>query len=397
MTSIDVVGGVYGERCAFPDWNEIFGSVGRAAVGLSPHVDRVRLHTVLPNEQVNRVIPNFQSFGVDVSVQPGKQLIGFDYLHCLANPIISPHPDFIDPQPTFEVQSDVVVAFGMMECQPSITAEFCVYDPQSSLAPKGFRETGGSASRLAFVANQQEIERLTGSSGTDAAMQLVESERAEVVIAKRGLAGAFIYGSGGFVGSVPAFKTSNVFTVGSGDVFVAAFALAWATNNLTPMDAALFASKAAAKYIETSSLPMLSLEDAAAGRFEPVNVEKGTIYLAGPFRELGQRKIVNDARDFFRSLGLEVFSPVHDVGHGPAEKIVSQDLKALDECDVVFAILNGSSPGTLFEIGYAIHAKRPVFCVAQNMRENDIKLPVGSGCFVHTDFVSALHSLVWRT
>ena len=93
---------------------------------------------------------------------------------------------------------------------------------------------------------------------------------------------------------------------------------------------------------------------------------------------------------------MSVVSPVHDFGHGPAEKVVKKDLQALKDCDVIFAILNGSTPGTAFEIGYAAALEKPIFCVAQNVPENNIKLPVGVGCTINEDFVSALHLLAWR-
>lgn len=118
--------------------------------------------------------------------------------------------------------------------------------------------------------------------------------------------------------------------------------------------------------------------------------------MAGPFREIGQRQMVEDARNLLRGLAMDVFSPVHDIGHGPAEKVVKQDLEAVESSDAVFAILNGSMPGTLFEVGYARALGKPVFCVAQNMRDADLKLPRGSGCEIFSDFITALYAAAWR-
>ena len=151
-----------------------------------------------------------------------------------------------------------------------------------------------------------------------------------------------------------------------------------------------------ATYVETSSLPIISTEDSKNSTREPVMLKGGRVYLAGPFRELGQRILINEARSIIRRLGMDVFSPVHDIGHGPAEQVVKKDLEAIEKSDALFVILNGSSPGTLFEVGYAIRGEQQVFCVAQNMRKVDLKLPLGSGCIVHRDFVTALHLLAWR-
>ena len=397
MNSVDVVGGVYGEGCTFPHWRQIYGSAGRAAAGLAPHVDTVRLHTVMPIEQSKCITPIFESFGVDVASKPGEQFIGFDYLHCLADPVITPHQPVIHTQETFHVDAKVAILFGMMECAPSVDAEICVYDPQSPVNPQGFRDTGSKAKHLAFTANAREIEVLTGKGVKEGARDLLKSEGAEIVLAKCGLGGVLVFDSTGQIGAVPAYKTENVFTIGSGDVFVAAFALAWGINGEDPTQAADYASKAVAQYVETSALPIQSFEDAKKTPREPVVLAGGHIYLAGPFRELGQRVIVNEVRELLGGLGMTVFSPVHDIGHGPAENVVKQDLEALNNCDAVLAILNGSSPGTVFEVGYAAAKTKPIFCIAQNMRTNDMKLPIGVGCVIHDDFISALHLLAWRT
>lgn len=396
MTSIDIIGGVYGEGCSFPHWQEVYGSAGRAAAGLAPHLEVTRLHTVLPTDQKLRIVPIFEALGVDVKCQDGEQLVGFDYLHCLADPKISPTPTSIREQPTFHVDAGVAIMFGMMECNPTVNAEICVYDPQSPNSPKRFSETGSKAKRLAIVANSREISVLTGNDVARGAAQLIESENAEIIVAKCGLRGARLFDRSGEIGGVPAYKTRSVFSIGSGDVFVAAFTLAWAIEGMLPVSAADYASKAVAHYVETSALPIASIKDSESAVRQPVELMGGKVYLAAPFRDLGQRSVVNEARDIIRSLGMDVFSPVHDIGHGPAEKVVKQDLEALDSCDAVFAILSGSSPGTIFEVGYAAAKSKSIFCVAQNTRLNDIKLPTGVGCVIHEDFVSALHLLAWR-
>ncbi len=396
MNAVTVVGGVYGEECAFPLRKQIFGSAGRAAIALSPHFDRVTLHTVLPNEAAAKITPIFDAYGIDVRVQSGSQFISFEYLHCLAEPQIHPRPSKIENQASFHVEADFVVQFGMMECNPSVSAGICVYDPQSPSAPKSFAQSGSKARRLAFVANAGEIELLTGQHVDAGALQLVYSEAAEIVIAKCGLTGASVFDKDGLVGKVPAYQTANIFTVGSGDIFVAAFAYAWGKVGMEPVAAADYASRSVAAYVETEARELDTIEGTLAADRPIINLAGGKVYLAGPFRELGQRVIINEARKALLGLGLDVFSPVHDIGHGPAEVVVEKDLQAIRDCDAVLAIINGSSPGTLFEVGYAVALGKPVFCVAQNMRSNDTKLPQGAGCIVHNDLISAAHLLAWR-
>ncbi len=77
MTVIDVVGGVYGERCAFPTWEQIFGSAGRAAAALSGHAT-VRLHTLVPPAFAARVGASLGAFDVQLNIRDSEQFIGFD-------------------------------------------------------------------------------------------------------------------------------------------------------------------------------------------------------------------------------------------------------------------------------------------------------------------------------
>ena len=318
MSEVDVVGGVYGERCAFPVRDEVYGSAGRAAAALSSHVERVRLHTVLPLEEQKRTTARLGSFDVEVLAREGEQLVGFDYLHCLSDPIVTPHPPDIRRQPRLHVKAERTILFGMMECAATVEADVCVYDPQSPTRPGGFRKSGSKAKRLVFIANAHEIARLTHKSGSEAAQDVLAREKAEVVVVKRGMGGALVVDHQGKQWDVPAYATKRVFTIGSGDVFAAAFTLAWGIEGKPPDAAADYASRAVAAYVETTGLPMQSPSEAETQAREPVAGNRQRVYLAGPFRDIGQRATVNEARRILRDLGVSVFSPVHDIGHGPA-------------------------------------------------------------------------------
>jgi len=62
----------------------------------------------------------------------------------------------------------------------------------------------------------------------------------------------------------------------------------------------------------------------------------------------------------------------------------------------VFAILNGLDTGTVFEVGYAVRKGIPVVALAQNVKDEDLKMLTGTGCTVLDDFASALYQAVWR-
>lgn len=395
MSVIDIVGGIYREECAFPYWDQLYGSAGRATSALTGHVSRINLHSALANEELVTANAIFTFEEINLRITQRRQSIGFEYLHCLSVPKIKPGRNV--PQVSMPpVSGDVIIKFGMLESDPVVSGGHVIYDPQSSLNPIPFSASGSAAEHLAIIANRGEILALAKSASIDAAVSfLFEAEKAEVIVVKDGINGASVYEATGS-NHVPAYVTQNVFTIGSGDVFVAAFALAWAINGASPAQAADYASRSTADYVETRMLPIGPMNFEPTAR-RPAAKAGGHIYLAGPFRELGQRMMIDDARDQLQGLGMSVFSPIHDIGPGTADIVVKQDLAAIVQCDAVFAILNGSSPGTVFEVGYARALGKPVFCVAQNMRDVDLKLPKGSDAHLHQDYVSALFQIAWRS
>ena len=184
--------------------------------------------------------------------------------------------------------------------------------------------------------------------------------------------------------------------MGSGDVFAAHVAARWAVHGDDPVQAADIASRAVAEYAETMALPTPSVSSLLATPRPPVKVQKGKVYLASPFFTLSQRWLVDEARHALQEFGLDVFSPVHDVGRGPAQTVAPADLEALDACDCVFAIVDGLDSGTLFEVGYARALKKPVYALAQAVSDEDLKMVVGANCKLFDDFVTALHHTAWR-
>jgi nucleoside 2-deoxyribosyltransferase len=145
------------------------------------------------------------------------------------------------------------------------------------------------------------------------------------------------------------------------------------------------------------ALPCPSVADLEKSPLPEARAAGGQVYLAGPFFTISQRWLIDETRRCLTDLGMQVFSPVHDIGHGPAETVAPADLAALDQCDAVFAILDGIDSGTVFEIGHARARGKPVYVLAQTVSEEDLKMVVGSGCRVFDDFVTALHQTAWRT
>ena len=105
--------------------------------------------------------------------------------------------------------------------------------------------------------------------------------------------------------------------------------------------------------------------------------------------------MIDEARAALFDVGLEVFSPVHDVGFGDPDKVAAADLSALERCDAVFAVVEGLDSGTLFEAGYARARGIPVVAYVENEKQGDLLMLQGSGCRIFTDFVSAIYHTAW--
>jgi len=325
----------------------------------------------------------------------------FVYDHGLSVPLIFPALHTVQQSLPIKVSAESALRFGVLEGDVVVDARTAVYDPQSAYNPQPFRKNGSKADRLAIVCNRREAFLLTGESELlAAAKRLLATDAADVVVVKCGSSGALVVEPSG-EHQVPAFRTDRVWPLGSGDVFAAAFFYHWGHKNRPPADAALRASKATAYYCDTTTLP-LPTDDEEYEAYEALSLRSLTtsgrtprVYLAGPFFNMAQRWLVNESRMALSDQGLDVFSPFHDVGFGVAEEVVPADIAALDQCDLVFALLDQLDSGTLFEIGHARAKGTPVIGFCQNTPNEALKMLIGTGCEILDDFVSAIYRAAW--
>jgi nucleoside 2-deoxyribosyltransferase len=272
-----------------------------------------------------------------------------------------------------------------------------VYDPQSPFSPEPFWANGSAAKELAIVANEGEMILL----GEDpdplaAARKIVKKHPGTVVFLKRGSLGAYVVARAGEA-AVSAYQLGRIYGIGSGDIFTSAIALHWGLHRADPIEAADLASRSAAHYCHSRSLPLPTREELLAMAFKSVGplMPDHMVYLAGPFFNLAQRWLVEEVRDHLRMQGLKVFSPLHDVGIGPGSEIAEKDLQGLEKCDRVLALLDGADLGTVFEVGYARKMGIPVVVLAQQLTEESLKMITGSGCDVVNDFATAIYHTAW--
>lgn len=398
MTSnaITVVGGVYHEQCLWPAWDQIYGSGGRAATAIVGQVQKVTLRTYACKELEDEFRKAAEVFKFDLVTTPARTGISFEYVHCMSTPVVRPALSSIPTHAPIEVQDTAVLRFGMLEGSAKVDAKWCVYDPQSAFNPESFWENGSKAEHVAIVGNRSEIVAMAGESDPARAADKLLQLGAEVVVVKSGPVGAYVHTAAASSTLIPAYRTDIVWTIGSGDVFAAVFAAQWAVHHESPEKAAELASRAVSQYAETMALPAASATELSQTQRVSASTVPGKVYLASPFFNLGQRWLVDEARRYLTELGLTVFSPVHDIGPGPAEVVGPADLAALDTCDRVFAILDGLDAGTVFEAGYARAQNLPVYVLAQSVTEEDLKMVTGSKSKVYFDFVTALHHTAWK-
>ena len=400
--TVQVVGGVYREECVHPRFDDVYGSAGRAALALATIGTDVALHSYM-NEATSTVMLEKAAYlpGLSIQVTRVKEQVGFRYLHPLAVPRIYDVPSV--QHPPIRVRGEKVVRFGMLEGDSVVEADWAVYDPQSARDARGFRENGSSATHLALVLNACEARELTGGADADiltTASAVAEQEGAEVVVVKMGASGALVWTASG-VGHVPAYRSSRVWKIGSGDCFVSYFANAWMLQHRPPLEAAALASKATAFYCETQGFPTAAnlVDDVR----KPVRFMAGSscdmprqVYLAGPFFDLMQVMLIEQARGSLAAIGLKVFSPYHDIGLGSAHDVVEKDLAAIAKSHVVFAVSDGLDAGTVFEVGYARALNKPVVVYSERHRDESVKMMEGSGCIMCDDFTTAVYSALWE-
>lgn len=396
---ITIVGGTYHELCMVPHWNEYYGSAGRAASVIATLGADVELISFMDAEVKEVLYERSILEGFILKPNPIQAVPKFSYHHSLETPTISVP---VRPDSSLRVKSVNVIRYGLIESDAIVQAVYAVYDPQNPHNPRPFSENGSSTEHLALVLNEQEARKFSGlENGTaeECARNLLSTQSAEVVIIKMGPKGALV-AEVTQIHNIPAFITDKVWKIGSGDTFVAVFGYFWMEKKLSPKVSAYLASKATAYYCQTRGFPneteihnFPALELQVSAKF--LDGYKPKVYLAGPFFSLAQLWIIDEARKNLISMGLEVFSPYHDVGRGSAEDVVSKDLEAIKTSDLMLAVGDGLDSGTMYEIGYARALGKPVIMYSENETAEDKKMMQGSGCNLCDDYVTSIYKTVW--
>ncbi|MCL6385723.1 nucleoside 2-deoxyribosyltransferase [Pectobacterium carotovorum subsp. carotovorum] len=402
---INVIGGVYREVCVTPSYNQVFGSGGRAALAILNMKSAITLHSYIPESFIKHLQLHLDFIEEEYSLNSyhTDEEITFRYNHGL-DPF---NPPIVSKKAPLTIDCDNLLLFGMMECDFIVKGNYIVYDPQNTFNTQSFSQNGSKAKHLALVLNENEARKLNKSSFSEDIYAIIKElhkkEMAEIIIVKLGPDGSIVSYDNKLY-NIPAFKTTTVWKIGSGDCFSAYFSYYWIEKKLSPEKAAYSASKATAYYCETNCFPnIINLE-----KYEPEEIIHNgkkikKIYIAAPFFTMPQLWLVEQIRYNLSEMGLDVFSPYHDVGtiknldNEIMRNVCADDLLAIDNCDSVYAVLDGYDPGTIFEVGYATAKGKNITLLCENIEKTNLTMFMSPNIEIENDYVTSIYKTIWRS
>ena len=399
-----IVGGTYQELVVQPESSDLLGSGMRAAAALANRSDPPTLHTALDSQSREEAELVASSLRVRLgAIAERDELVAFRYLTPISTPAINGPNSRLVGTSSIDASDETALVFGMVEAPTSgvkVAASRIILDPQRPRDAEPLVLDGLEADEYLVVANVSEMRKLGQSNDLRAAASQLLATHPQVLgtITKRGAAGCLVsrrHGSEIEHTIVGAHPTDRVWPIGSGDVFSAGFAHA-IDADADLVEAARLGSAAAAHWCSTRSLaitPKILASDFSdlPPAIDPARVR---VYLAGPFFTLGERWLVETVRDELLSLGVEVWSPVHEVGPGGLE-VAIQDLAGLNECDVMLALLDHGDPGTIFEVGWAARQGMPIIGYGQVIDGEGAKMLAGTSVEIHRDLSTACYRAAW--
>jgi hypothetical protein len=371
---IHVVGGLYREVCLHPAWNALLGSGGRAAQALAALGGTVTLHSYFEDDQ-SVALEFFRDRGIALDIRSRQTPIAFAYFHPLSTPHLEPRD--IAQETALFVNAETVLRFGLVESDAVVRARRAIFDPQGWHAPFHFGENGSHADEVALVLNAQELISRTGVTNVDyAAMSLVNAGIASVVVVKQGVSGAIVVEGGKPTLFVPAFRSSSVFKIGTGDVFSATFAHYWGRAGDDAATAAQQASLAVAYYVQHRECPterLGSMTELVGG------TPQGPVAVLAVTDTLGRHYVLEEALHRLTELGIDAVH-VRDTSF-------SQPYSAL------LLLADGLSSDIIRMLGGPTLGTMPVVILDEAGRWEREDLPPIAA--VTNDFTTALYQVAW--
>ena len=295
---MEIVGGFYREMSLVPEIDQMFGSGGRAAAILSEITSDVILHTYTDNDSD---IAEFEKkYAIKVKKYRRDDPISFSYFHPLSTPHISKSENF---QPSIKVSGEVVLRFGLIEGDAVVDANRVVFDPQTWKQKAIYSINGSKANNLVIVLNELELAHSTSANNLIAqAQELLELNKAEAIVVKRGVKGCIVLEKNGNNFSIPSYLSNKVTKIGTGDVFSAIFAFYWGVKKERPSLSAELASKSVACFCESGGV---DLDYQKIDKLIPINFESfQPVTIFADQTGLGKRYILEEAKYLLLQFGI---------------------------------------------------------------------------------------------
>ncbi|MDD5372342.1 MAG: nucleoside 2-deoxyribosyltransferase [Sulfurimonas sp.] len=404
-----VYGGYYREQCLLPSWDNYYGSAGRAVAVLSNLEKNIIFETYVANDLLDHIQYFKKYYDINLKTHQSDFLIDFSYFHSLSKPIITSNIDYsINKNEAIIIQDKYVICYGTLESKaPVIRAEKCVFDFQSSKLEDVYNN-GNMINEVCLIMNFEEASSITNSENIIEIKKYLftQIKSLKILVLKDGPFGGYVFYENSQNLQIPIFKTDKLFKIGTGDIFTAIFGYLWINqekNKLSIQDITEQSAFSTAYFGENFFDYKINILDKYKENLfrkvylEKINISK-KVYLAGPFFNSAQRWQLEDIKQLLENFKFNVFSPLHNVGTSKNSRyIATKDLEALDNSDIVFAILNDFDTGTIFEIGYAMAKEKQIIVFVENYNKNDLTMIEGSGCLIYTDLTTAIYNLVWTS
>jgi len=394
---IKVVGGTYREIDYDDISIEIYGSGFRATKFLLENGCNVNFHTVGNDDTIIYLKENQKVYNnFTFECKKNDEIITFKYSFSLDYPNIFPHVLNISKIDELKIESENIIAFGMLEVDFKLSGNKIVYDPQTPIKPKKFSEFG-KAKELVYILNKNEAFSIASSENIeDIKNCLFNSEKAKAFIIKDGPFGAILYLKDKEI-KIPSYITNNVNKIGSGDIFTSSFGFYWITKGLTLEDSALNASKSTAiycdkkVYVDTSIIDNFDYQE-----FNHQAFSEKQVYLASPFFAISELILIDKIRTAFLSFGVKVFSPFHDIGLGDEVSIAKKDLEGIEKSDIIFCILDNFDSGTLIESGYSLAKGKKIIGYHRTCNENQLLMLKPANILFYQHLTTAIYQTIWN-
>ena len=315
---------------------------------------------------------------------PTQNEIAFAYLHPLSHPGVAlGRPDVVSEEP-INCHGNVILRFGMLEGDAVVHGDRVIYDPQTTDKVPCFKENGSTARCLAIVLNARELQVHTrNATMQNAAESIMFGSDADVAVVKCGVKGAAVVQKGKDLCWVPAFRTPEVFKIGSGDVFSAAFAHYWGVEGRPAVDAAILASRSTSAYCASRELPIPI--ESALPQFPPTNRKDRTqICIVGAKNTLANHWLIEEASWCLKQ--LECSARILDTESADARFLP----KGTNSTLVLADTLEGHSTVLIEAM-----AKFKMPSVILGERRN-LSVVSGSRMAVTDDFTTAIYWTAWQ-